>query len=429
MTLTELPSAAPGTGGTAMTMPPPPRRRVLPGWAVFLIAVAAVVGVLATTSYLTGRPALTSSSTMQNTLVLMLPILLAGLGGMWAERAGVVNIGLEGMMILGTWGAAFCGLHWGPWAALVGGTLFGLLGGLLHAVATVTFGVNHIVSGVAINLLGAGVTKYLSTLVFFPQSHNPRESPSIERFETFSVQPLGDWLASLERQQRVVISDVAGLLGGLVTRLSPLPLVALVLVIGSYFVLWRSRFGLRLRSCGENPVAAESLGVNVYLYKYLAVVISGGLAGLGGAALVLGSSPSIYSEGQTGGRGFIGLAAMIFGNWSPIGLLAGAGLFGYADGLRLSAGVETVNALLYAAVIVLVLAALWQAFRRRWLIAGLAALAAVLVWALYYFTNGLPREFLPYTPHIITLVVLAVAAQRLRMPAADGVVYRRGEGD
>jgi general nucleoside transport system permease protein len=427
VTLTELP-AGPGTG-TTMTMPPPPRRRVLPGWAVFLIAIAAVVGVLATTSYLTGRPALTSSSTMQNTLVLALPILLAALGGMWAERAGIVNIGLEGMMILGTWGAAWSGLLWGPWAALVGGTLFGLLGGLLHAVATVTFGVNHIVSGVAINLLGAGVTKYLSTLVFFPQSRNPRESPSIERFETFSVQPLGNWLASLEREQRVLISDVAGLLGGLVTRLSPLPLVALALVIGSYFVLWRSRFGLRLRSCGENPVAAESLGVNVYLHKYIAVAVSGGLAGLGGAALVLGSSPSIYSEGQTGGRGFIGLAAMIFGNWSPAGLLAGAGLFGYADGLRLSAGAETVHALLYAAVITLGLAALWQAFRRRWLAAGLAALAAVVVWGAYYFTEELPREFLPYTPHIITLVVLALAAQRLRMPAADGVVYRRGESD
>jgi general nucleoside transport system permease protein len=429
MTLTELPAAT-GTAGSAMTMPPPPRRRVLPGWAVVLIAVATVVGVLATTSYLTGRPELTSSSTMQNTLVLALPILLAGLGGMWAERAGIVNIGLEGMMILGTWGAAFCGLHWGPWAALVGGTLFGALGALLHAVATVTFGVNHIVSGVAINLLGAGVAKYLSTLVFFPDSHNPRESPSIERFETFSLQPLGDWLASLEREQRVVISDVAGLLGGLVTRLSPLPLVALVLVIGSYFVLWRSRFGLRLRSCGENPVAAESLGVNVYLHKYIAVLISGGLAGLGGAALVLGSSPSIYSEGQTGGRGFIGLAAMIFGNWQPVGVLIGAALFGYADGLRLSAGAETVHdGLLYGGVLVLVLVALWQGFRRRWLMAGLAALAAVVVYAVYWYTEELPREFLPYTPHIITLVVLAVAAQRLRMPAADGVVYRRGEGD
>lgn len=427
MTLVELPGSAAGTGA-AMTMPPPPPRRALPGWAIFLIGVASVIGVLATTSYLTGMPALTSSSTMQNTVVLTLPILLAGLGGLWSERAGVVNIGLEGMMILGTWGAAWAGLNWGPWAALLGGTVFGALGGLLHALATVTFGVNHIVSGVAINLLGAGVTKYLSTLVFFPVSRNPRESPSIERFETFSAQPLGDWLAELEDQQRFLISDIAGLLGGLVTGVSPIMLIALALVVGTYFVLWRTRFGLRLRSCGENPVAAESLGVDVYLHKYIAVVVSGGLAGLGGAALVLGSSPSIYSEGQTGGRGFIGLAAMIFGNWMPGGLLAGAGLFGYADGLRLSAGAETVHALLYAATIAIALAAMYQAYKRRWLSAGIAALSAIAVYAVYYSTDTLPREFLPYTPHIITLIVLALAAQRLRMPAADGVVYRRGEG-
>ena len=428
MTLVELPGSTVGGPGGAMTMAPPPRRRHVPGWLIGLIGVVSVVGVLATTSYLTGMPALTSSSTMQNTIVLALPILLAGLGGLWSERAGVVNIGLEGMMILGTWGAAWCGLNWGPWAALIGGTIFGGLGGLLHALATVTFGVNHIVSGVAINLLGAGVTKYLSTLVFFPLSKNPRESPSIERFDTYSAQALGDWLGDLENQQRFIISDVAGLLGGLVTEVSPIFLLALALVIGTWLLLWRTRFGLRLRSCGENPIAAESLGVNVYLYKYIAVAVSGGLAGLGGAALVLGSSPSIYSEGQTGGRGFIGLAAMIFGNWMPGGLLAGAGLFGYADGLRLSAGAETVHALLYAAAIAIALAALWQAYKRRWLAAGLSALAALAVYAVYWSTDELPREFLPYTPHIITLVVLGLAAQRLRMPAADGVVYRRGEG-
>ena len=369
-----------------------------------------------------------SSGTLRAAIRAAMPIALAGLGGLWSERAGVVNIGLEGMMILGTWGAAWAGLNWGPWAALLGGTVFGALGGLLHALATVTFGVNHIVSGVSINLLGAGVTKYLSTLVFFPVSRNPRESPSIERFETFSAQPLGDWLAELEDQQRFLISDIAGLLGGLVTGVSPIMLIALALVVGTYFVLWRTRFGLRLRSCGENPVAAESLGVDVYLHKYIAVVVSGGLAGLGGAALVLGSSPSIYSEGQTGGRGFIGLAAMIFGNWMPGGLLAGAGLFGYADGLRLSAGAETVHALLYAATIAIALAAMYQAYKRRWLSAGIAALSAIAVYAVYYSTDTLPREFLPYTPHIITLIVLALAAQRLRMPAADGVVYRRGEG-
>ncbi|HWM01988.1 MAG TPA: ABC transporter permease [Actinophytocola sp.] len=412
-----------------MMMPVAPRRRVLPGWAIFTIGIVGVVGVLAATSYLTGEPALTSSSTMQNTVTLGLPILLAGLGGIWAERSGMINIGLEGMMVLGTWGAAWGGLQGGPWLAVLCGAIFGAIGGLLHAIATVTFGVNHIVSGVAINLLGAGVTKYLSTLIFEPLSANPRDSPPIERFDTFSAQPFADWLGELESEQRAVISDVAGLVRGLVTRVSPMLLLGILLVVLTYFVLWRSRFGLRLRSCGENPIAAESLGVNVYLHKYIAVMVSGALAGIGGAALVLGSSPSIYSEGQTANRGFIGLAAMIFGNWRPGGTLAGAGLFGYADGLRLSSGPETVHALLYAAVITAGLMVIWQLFRRKWTTAGLAAVGAVAVYALYYSTDELPTEFLPYTPHIITLVVLALAAQRLRPPAANGVPYRRGEGD
>ena len=110
-------------------------------------------------------------------------------------------------------------------------------------------------------------------------------------------------------------------------------------------MLWRTAFGLRLRSCGENPVAAESLGVNVYQYKYIAVIISGALAGLGGAFLAIVAA-GIYREGQTGGRGFIGLAAMIFGNWRPGGLAAGAGLFGYTDALQLRSGAEAVHALL-----------------------------------------------------------------------------------
>ncbi|HEY0449297.1 ABC transporter permease [Actinophytocola sp.] len=430
MSMVDVQPGLPGAPGAAgMTMPAAPRRRVLPGWAIFAIGVVGVVGVLTTTSYLTNEPALTSSSTMQNTVTLGLPILLCGLGGIWAERSGMINIGLEGMMILGTWGAAWGGLHGGPWVAVLCGAVLGALGGLLHAVATVTFGVNHIVSGVAINLLGAGVTKYLSTLIFEPLSSNPRDSPPIQRFDTFSAQPLADWLGDLENQQRAVISDVAGLVRGLVTRVSPVLILAILLVIATYFVLWHTRFGLRLRSCGENPVAAESLGVNVYLHKYVAVVVSGALAGIGGAALVLGSSPAIYSEGQTANRGFIGLAAMIFGNWRPGGTLAGAGLFGYADGLRLSSGPQTVHALLYAAVIAAGVLVIWQLVRRRWTVAALAAVGAVAVYALYYATDELPTEFLPYTPHIITLVVLALAAQRLRPPAADGMPYRRGEGD
>jgi general nucleoside transport system permease protein len=424
-------------GGDMMTMPVPPRRRVLPGWAIFTIGIVAVVCVLATTSYLTNQPALTSSLTMQNTVTLGLPILLCGLGGIWSERSGMINIGLEGMMILGTWGAAWGGLHGGPWMSVLVGAILGALGGLLHAVATVTFGVNHIVSGVAINLLGAGITKYLSTLIFEPLSSNPRDSPPVEQFETFSAPSLGDWLGKFEEGGAVedaslldrLTGGVAGLLRGLVTQVSPMLILSILLVFLTYFVLWRTRFGLRLRSCGENPVAAETLGVRVYLHKYIAVTVSGALAGIGGAALVLGSSPSIYSEGQTANRGFIGLAAMIFGNWSPGGTLAGATLFGYSDGLRLSALPETVHALLYAAVIAAALVVIWQLFRRRWYSAMLAAGGAVAVYALYFLTDEVPTEFLPYTPHIITLVVLALAAQRLRPPAANGMPYRRGEGD
>jgi general nucleoside transport system permease protein len=305
----------------------------LPRWARSAMVVVVGVGILAVTATLTGQLQLTSSGTAEAAVRLLLPILFAALGGLWAERAGVINIGLEGMMILGTWGAAWAGLLWGPWVAVLGGLVFGALGGLLHAVATVTFNVDHIVSGVAITLLGLGVTQYLSALIFEPISANPRQSPRIEGFETFSVQPLADWLGALEQMQRVLLSDFAGLLGGMLTGLSPLVVLGFLLVPVSFLLLWRSRFGLRLRSCGENPVAAESLGVNVVRYKYIGVVVSGGLAGLGGAALVLDPGQLGYLEGQTGGRGYIGLAAMIFGNWRPGGLLVGSALFGYVDGL------------------------------------------------------------------------------------------------
>ncbi|WP_253771123.1 ABC transporter permease [Goodfellowiella coeruleoviolacea] len=406
----------------------PPRRR-LPGWATGMLWVAVAVTVLSTTAYLTNIPQLTSSSTTQTAVRLALPILLAGLGGLWAERAGVVNIGLEGMMIFGTWGAAWGGYYWGPWVGLLAAAVFGALGGLIHALATVTFGVNHIVSGVAMNLLGAGVTKYLSTLIFQPLSHNPRESPPVPKFETYSAAGLSDWLAQLEATQRVGIADVAGILRGLVTGVSPLTMLGILLVPVTYLVLWRTRFGLRLRSCGENPVATESLGVNVYLHKYLAVVASGALAGIGGATLVLNPGQAGFLENQTNGRGYIGLAAMIFGNWRPGGLLGGAALFGYSDGLQLSSGGQTVLALVYGVVLLLGVLVLVQLFRRRWLAAGVSLVAAALLYTLYWTVDELPSELTTYLPHFLTLVVLAVASQRLRPPAADGVVYRRGEGD
>jgi general nucleoside transport system permease protein len=404
------------------------RWRRLPGWARSALVVAVGVGILAITATLTGQLQLTSSGTAQAAVQLLLPILFAALGGLWSERSGIINIGLEGMMILGTWGAAWAGFYGGPWAAVVGGLVFGALGGLLHAVATVTFNVNHIVSGVAITLLGMGVTQYLSTLIFQPLSQNPRQSPRIEAFETFSIQPFADLLASVEAQQRVLLSDVAGLLGGLLTGLTPLVVLGILLVPVSYLVLWHTRFGLRLRSCGENPTAAESLGVQVFGYKYLAVTVSGGLAGLGGAALALNPGQLGYLEGQTGGRGYIGLAAMIFGNWRPGGLLAGSALFGYVDGLQLRAGGEAVHALLYGGTLVAVAVAVWWVARRRWLPAAVAAGSGLLVYLVYLSIDTVPREFAVYAPQLVTLLVLVVASQRLRPPAAIGVEYRRGDG-
>ncbi|MHA6624667.1 ABC transporter permease [Pseudonocardia sichuanensis] len=416
-------------GSSPVSAPEAGSRRRMPGWARAALVVAIGVGILAITTTLTGQTQLTSSGTTQAAVRLLLPILFAALGGLWAERSGIINIGLEGMMILGTWGAAWAGFYGGPWAAVVGGLVFGALGGVLHAIATVTFGVNHIVSGVAITLLGMGVTQYLSTLIFLPLSQNPRQSPRIEGFEEFSIEPLAGWLASLEDQQRVLLSDAAGLLGGVVTGLNPLVVLGFLLVPVSYLVLWRSRFGLRLRSCGENPVAAESLGVQVFTYKYLAVIISGALAGLGGAALTLNPGQLGYLEGQTGGRGYIGLAAMIFGNWRPGGLLAGSALFGYVDGVQLRAGGEAVHALLYSLTILAVVVAVFWAVRRHWRSAVIALAAGAAVYVVYMVIPEVPREFASYAPQLVTLLVLAVASQRLRPPAALGMEYRRGEGD
>lgn len=404
------------------------RVRTLPGWARSALIATGLVLALSITVTLTGQTQLASSGTSQAAVGLGLPILFAALGGLWSERAGIINIGLEGMMVLGTWGAAWAGYYGGPWAAMLGGLVFGGLGGLVHAVATITFHVNHIVSGVAVTLLGTGLTKYLATLVFAPLSQNPRQSPRIDGFTEFSVPGISEALAAVEAQQRVFVSDLAGLLSGLVTGLTPIVVLGIVLVPVSYWALWRTAFGLRLRSTGESPVAAESLGVHVVAHRYVAVVTSGGLAGLGGAALVLNSAQLGYLENQVGGRGYIGLAAMIFGNWRPAGLLTGSALFGYVDGLQLRAGGEAVHALLYTATLVAVAAAVLWAIRRMWTAAAVALGAGVLVYIVYWTIESVPSEFASYAPQLVTLIVLAAASQRLRPPAWLGEPYRRGEG-
>ncbi|MFJ1745507.1 ABC transporter permease [Streptomyces sp. NPDC088116] len=411
-------SAAPAKGPGRHTLSLP----------VIMLIIAGALGLVSLVRLISGANDLTSVGQVSGALELAIPIGLAGLGGLWAERAGVVNIGLEGMMVLGTWFGAWAGFQWGPWAGVLCGILGGALGGLLHAVVTVTFGVNHIVSGVAINILAVGATRYLSNFAFDGQDGgSSKQSPRIDSITDITIPGLSDWMQDLQARHWFLVSDIAGVVGGLVTDLSLLTVVALLLIPGTWWVLWRTAFGLRLRSCGENPVAAESLGVNVYKYKYIAVTVSGGLAGLAGAFLAIVAT-GIYQEGQTGGRGYIGLAAMIFGNWMPGGLALGAGLFGFTDSLKLRGGAENVHAMLLLLAILLVLVLAWQLYQKKYVSAVISGAVSLVLFVWYQLTDQVPSQFVDAAPYVTTLLVLALSAQRLRMPKADGMPYRKGQG-
>jgi ABC-type uncharacterized transport system permease subunit len=389
------------------------------------LLIAALLLLLFAVRAGTGATDLTSSGQIGGMLGLAVPIGMAGLGGLWAERAGVVNIGLEGMMILGTFFGAWGSWHWGPWAGVVLGMAGGALGGLLHAVVTVQFGVDHVVSGVAINILAPAITGYLAKLTFYPVVGS-KQSPPLKPLTSVNIPGISPDLTKIEAHHWFLVSDLAGILGALVTGLSVLVVVAAALFVGTWYVLWRTPFGLRLRSCGENPTAAESLGVNVYRYKYIAVVTSGALAGLGGVYMCMVSS-NIYQDGQTGGRGYIGLAALIFGNWRVGGLAAGAGLFGYTDSLQLR-GSEAVHALLIGVAVLLLGIALRMLLRRSYVAAGISLAGAALFAVWFAVTKEVPAEIISTVPYVITLVVLAFASQRLRPPKADGVPFRKGQG-
>jgi general nucleoside transport system permease protein len=414
---TKVPSYAPpatGVAATARGLLAGPRTRPF-------VLIGVVLVIFSLVRVLTGADELTSAGTLEAALALSIPLGLAGLGGLWSERAGVVNIGLEGMMIMGTWGAGWAGSVYGPWQGLVVGVAFGAFGGLMHAVATVTFGVDHIVSGVAINLLGVGITQFLAVQVL----HNPTQSGEIPSMGTFTVPWLPGWLESVSSHQWFLVSDVANVVYAIVDKPAYFTIIAIALLPITYVVLWRTAFGLRLRSCGEAPYAAETLGVNVYKYKYLAVIASGALAGFGGSFLAIWSG--FYHDGQTQGYGFIGLAAMIFGNWRPAGLAVGAGLFGYTNGLQLRSP-PAVHALLLVLVIALAAYSAWLLYRKHWVSGGVSVVCTGLVLWWFLDTKQLDQHIVSATPYVTTLLVLALASQRLRPPAADGLPYRRGQG-
>jgi len=395
------------------------------GARLWLYALGALVAVSAV-RLITGADQLTSTGTLQAAIVAAIPIALAGLGGLWSERAGVVNIGLEGMMILGTLGAGYYTYYQGVWVGLAGAMLFGAIGGALHALATVVFAVDHIVSGVAINIIAAGVAAFLAEVFFAGlEGGGPTQSPSLDRPPEITVPGVSDAAAGIADNGWFVVSDLAAVVNALTEDLSVFTLLALMAIFGTGWLLWYTPFGLRLRSCGEAPYSAESLGVNVYRYKFIAVTLSGVFAGFGGCYLAVVAS-SGYANGLSGNRGYIGLAAMIFGNWRPGGLLAGSVLFGYSEGARLRGGGELVHALLLLLAIGLFGLAVWQLYRGFRISAALTGVVAAGVLWWFVATDSIPADFTEMTPYVATLLVLALASQRLRMPAADGLPYRRG---
>lgn len=276
---------------------------------------------------------------------LAVPYTLAGLGGTYSERSGVVNIGLEGMMLTGAFAAvAVANKSGSPWLGILGAILVGMLLGLIHAVVCVSLKSNQIVSGVAINIFASGITVFFSWLLFN--------------------------LTQIQVEGKLVLPF---------TNIPPILPLTVLIVIVSHFIIFRTTFGLRLRSVGEHPKAADTLGINVYKMRYIGVTLSGGLAGLAGAFLSL-EHAHYFVKGMSGGKGFIGLAAMIFGKWTPLGT-AGAGLlFGLGEAISLRVSSARV---------------------------------------------GIPSQFIDMIPYIITMFVLAGVVGRATPPAADGIPYSK----
>jgi simple sugar transport system permease protein len=243
------------------------------------------------------------------------PIVYAALGGIFSERVGIINIGLEGTMLVSAFAGVTVSYYTGnPWLGVVVAVLVGGLIGLLHAILTVRFVGDQIVSGTGINIFALGFTAYMSQIIWG------------SRGASDGVQGLGTWNIP-------VIVDLP-VVGPIIGSHSPLVYLMLVATVLSYVVLFKTPLGLRIRAVGEHPTAAETAGIDVIRVKYLCVILSGMLAGLGGAFLSLGHL-NLFTRAMTGGRGFIAMAAMIFGKWMPFGAFGASLLFGLADALQM----------------------------------------------------------------------------------------------
>jgi len=391
-----------------------------------VVRVALGFAVLSLLSGAFDAPDLFSRGGISATLRFSAPILLAGLGALWAERSGVINLGLEGMMIAGTWFGAWAAIEWGIGPGLVAGIGAGVAFGLLLAVLTATLGVDQAISGLSLGLLAAGLTRFLSSTTFAGvPGGSITTSPPVPDLATVSVPGIDALLAPAERAGVPILSDAAAVFLGLVTDVSVLTIAVVALVPLTWYVLWRTRLGLRIRAVGEAPEAADSLGVRPWRYRYLALAVSGGLAGLGGVYLVAVAS-SLYREGQTAGRGFIGLATVIFGNWNPWSVTLGSLIFGFTDALRTRQEV-TVGVLLAGLGLLFAVVALRRLLAGSWSDALLFGVPATAMLAWFWLVRVVPSELVSFAPHLTTLLVLAFARQRLRPPAALGEPFRRDD--
>jgi simple sugar transport system permease protein len=243
------------------------------------------------------------------------PVALAALGGVFSERVGVVNVGLEGMMLMGAFSGVYVSyITSNPWLGVFGAIIVGGLLGLIHAFLSVTLRGNQIVSGTGLNILALGFTAYGSEVIWGSRG----ASANVTSIDIIKLPILGDI---------PIIGDIIG-------SASPLVYLMIIIIILTQILLFKTPIGLRLRAVGEHPAAADTAGVNVLRMKYMGIIVSGMLAGLGGVFLSLGNL-GLFSYGMTGGRGFIALAAMIFGGWTPLGAFGASLLFGFTDALQM----------------------------------------------------------------------------------------------
>jgi ABC-type uncharacterized transport system permease subunit len=331
-----------------------------PGWgAVASGVLGAALGILATHSSTANLNIVFSASLIASMLVFATPLTFGAIGGMFSERSGVVNIALEGMMLMGAFFGIYGADKTGSWfygvviAALAGGLL-----ALVHAFFSVTLRADQIVGGVALNFLALGITGYF----FYQLYHGANIPADIPRIPNVSI----PWVKD------------QSFIGPALGDLNLMIWAAIALVPLSYVIVFKTAIGLRIRACGEHPRAADTVGIDVYAVRYASVIVSGMLAALGGAFLSVGFVGT-FNENMTAGRGFIALAALIFGNWRPFGAFGAACLFGFSTAL---------------------------AFRLPVYSSSAATLFRIL-------------------PYVLTLVAVAGVIGRTIPPAADGRPYKK----